>query len=122
MRALLRTNLVLLVILAIGLGAAKVAGLAPQRALYDSIGLGGAALTAFGAAQVGAGILIASLPTRRIGAGIFIASLVVTMLAFHQAQAPLHAVAVLSVLAMPGLVLSATPPAPIAMVARPRRA
>ncbi|MEM6996597.1 MAG: hypothetical protein AAF721_39200, partial [Myxococcota bacterium] len=123
MNTLLRLNLGLLVVLAVVLGATKILGLDAQRELYQSVGLFGTPLAAFGFAQLGSGVLIASLPTRRIGAGIFIGAMLVTAVVFQQNQLPLQALAALAVLSMPVLVLSSTPRVVVStqpVVGRPR--
>ena len=113
---LLRVNLALLVAFAVIVGAATILGLPAERELYLHVDLFGTPLLAFGVVQLGSGILIASLPTRRVGAVIFGCTLLIGSWALALAHSPAVAAASLLLLVMPATVFVTTPRLPPQLV------
>lgn len=109
MRPLLPINLGLLVALGVLAGLAKIAGVAPALARFEALGLHGASLVAFGVAQLGAAVLVASAPSRRIGAGLVLPMLLIEAWAWLALRPELAAPVAVALAAMTALVFATTP-------------
>ena len=118
MKSLLPINLALLVVLGVIAGLAKIGGVAPEVARFEALGLHGASLVAFGVAQVGAAVLLTTLPSRRIGAGLALPMLLIEGYAWLALQPTLAAPLAVLLAAMTALVFATTPrdamPLPVA--------
>ena len=105
MQALQKINLVLLILISLGAGAAKVMQAPDEVKYFMDSGLGLNALLVLGGAQLLGGILLVFQNTRRRGAGIMMATfLVSTIIIFMNAQMTFGALSLLPVL-MAGFVI-----------------
>jgi hypothetical protein len=105
MKAIQKINLVLLILISLGAGVAKVMQLPDEVKYFMDSGLGLNALLVLGGAQLLGAILLVFQNTRRYGAGIMIATfLVSTTIIFMNAQITFGIFSLLPVL-MAGFVI-----------------